>query len=398
MLARHLNKYLKKYARQYPIISINGPRQSGKSTLAKIAFPNYRYISLEDPDHRNFAINDPRGFLKLYNNHVILDEAQNVPHLFSYLQTHVDARSSTGQFVLTGSQQFLLNQKISQTLAGRVALVRLLPFSLAEVLQRKPRLSWVKENKKTTITKPRYDLNHYLFTGLYPRIYDKNLDPTQFYRDYIDTYLSKDLREFTNIGDLHKFSIFLHALAARSGQRLNLTSLGNDIGVSHVTVNRWISILEASYIIQLVAPHFKNFNKRLVKTPKFYFLDTGLLCYLLKVRSVDDMVYHPARGQIFETFVFTEIYKSFANQNQDAPVYFWQDKSGNEIDFLLDLGKELIPIEAKSAQTIDDSFFKNLYYWFNLQKNTKKNGFLTYGGDDAQIRNGTKIVPWYEIS
>jgi uncharacterized protein len=396
MIKRQLTNKLKELATKYPVVSVVGPRQSGKSTLAKTVFPDYKYISLEDLDYRENAERDPRGFLEIYNNKIIFDEIQHVPSLFSYLQTHVDKNNST-QFILTGSQQFTLNAKISQTLTGRTAILRLLPFSLAELLQRKSQTCW-HEGKIINNEMPLDKLNKYLFSGFYPRIYDKKLDPLQFMRDYVDTYVTKDLRDLTNIENLSKFKNFLRLLAARSGQRINLTSLGNDSGVSHTTISNWLSILEASFIIHILPPHFKNFNKRIVKTPKLYFLDTALLCYLLKIQSLDDLNYHPYIGQIFETFIFSELYKTFSHRNEEISLYFWQDQSGNEVDFIVDLGKKLLPIEVKSGKTINSDFLKNLNYWLDLQDDPEQKGYLIYGGNERQKRHNVEILPWYDVS
>ena len=397
MLVRHLAKTLKQAAAQYPIVTLTGPRQAGKSTLTKIVFPKYRYISLEDPDIRQFAESDPRAFLQVYSRHVIFDEIQRVPELFSYLQTQVDADNESGRFILTGSQQFLLNSKISQTLAGRTALLKLLPFSLAELLAVSPQICWQKK-KLMNRNVPDKSLYQFLYEGLYPRLHDKALNPKQFYRDYVDTYVTRDLQSLLQVGDLRKFQIFLRLLAGRVGQRVNLTALGNDTGVSHSTISHWLSVLEASYIIYVLPPHFANFNKRLVKSPKIYFFDTGLLCYLLRIQSADDLIYHPSIGSIFESFIFSEIYKNFIHQGEEAPLYFWQDRTGNEIDLLIDQGRKLLPIEIKSAKTIHSQFLEHINNWLKLKDNPQDVGFLVYGGDEWQKRNGIQILPWYAVS
>ena len=397
MIPRHLLKQLLALARKYPIVTLLGPRQSGKTILTQLAFPNYQYVSLEDLDQREFALHDPRGFLEKYNRRVILDEIQRVPSLFSYLQTQVDMNPEAARFILTGSHQFQLNEKISQTLTGRTVILKLFPFSLAEICRRVPQLYWVS-GKLTKSLEPSHTLYYYLFHGFYPRIYDKKLPPRQFYRDYLETYVTREVRELVNIGDLSKFDTFLRLLAGRTGQRVNLTSLGNDAGLSHPTIKKWLSILEASYVIHLLLPHFENFHKRLMKSPKIYFLDTGLLCYLLRIQSVDDLYHHPYLGAIFESFVFSEIYKTFSHQSEEAPLYFWQDRVGHEIDLLIDQGRVLFPIEIKASKTLIASFFKYIQSWFDLPGNKQKEGCLVYGGNEWMKRKTIQIIPWYGIS
>ncbi len=302
-LERNLSKHLLGYLKKYPIVTVTGPRQSGKTTLAKRTCKGYRYISLEDPDNLSFAVEDPRGFLETYSNRVIFDEVQQAPHLFSYLQGEVDENPDPGRFILTGSQQFLLNEKISQTLAGRAARLTLLPLSFSELMQRASQTLW-HTGKMTQHSSPKFDLYSTLFFGLYPRVYEYELDPIQFFRDYISTYVTKDLQQLIHIGDLRAFQSFLRMLAGRCGQKVNLTSLGNDLGISHTTIRRWLSVLEASYIIALLEPYYNNFNKRLVKAPKVYFLDTGLLCALLRVKNPEELRFHPQIGGIFRNFHF----------------------------------------------------------------------------------------------
>ena len=397
MYKKQLSTELKNSAKYYPIVSVTGPRQSGKTTLIQNSFPNYKYLSLEDPDNLEFAETDPKGFLQTYSAQVIFDEIQHVPKLFSYLQTMVDKNNKPGQFILSGSQQFLLNAKISQTLAGRTAILKLLPLSMAELMARKSQTLW--HSGKTTKTQPPlFSLYEALFKGMYPRVYASNIPAAKFYRDYIDTYVTRDVRTLLNVGDLRQFKTFLQLLAARCGQRVNLTSLGNDTGVDHTTVKRWLSVLEASYIIFLIQPHFNNFNKKLIKSPKIYFFDTGLLCSLLRITNVEELRRHAIIGGIFESFVFAELYKYFSHNNNEVPLYFWQDKTGNEVDFLMEFATKVLPIEVKSAQTITQSFFKNLNYWLELLGNKEQNGYLVYGGDEWQQRSNTTIVPWYGIS
>lgn len=397
MIKRFLEKRLKKLSEQYPIVTITGPRQSGKTTLTKSAFPKYRYISLEDPDNRNFAEKDPRGFLNEYSSEVIFDEIQRAPDLFSYLQTAVDKAPIAGRFILTGSQQFLLNEKVSQSLSGRTALLCLLPFSLAELTGRKQQGFW-DNNQPTEIPPGQKNIFETMHAGFYPRIHDRNLEPQQWYRDYFETYITKDARSVHDIGDLNAFEQFIRLLAGRSGQILNLTSLGNDSGVSHTTARRWISILETSYIIRLLQPHFKNFNKRLIKSPKIYFLDPGLLCYLLRIPSPKNLPTHPQLGNIFETFATGEVLKWHTHQGLEAPLYYWRDRGGKEIDLILDRGDTLYPIEIKASQTISSGFFENIKQWLALPKNKQTGGALITAGNNFQKRENIQIIPWYGIS
>ncbi len=379
-------------------MTLTGPRQSGKTTLAQETCKGYKYVSLEDPDNLEYATEDPRGFLEAYSDKVIFDEVQQAPQLFSYLQSEVDRNSSPGRFILTGSQQFLLNQKISQTLAGRTARLTLLPLSLSELYQRPYQKLW----HTGTLTKPSpppNSLYDYLFSGFYARIYGYDLDPTQFYRDYVNTYVTRDLQQLLNVGDLRLFQNFLRVLAGRCGQRINLTSLGNDLGVSHSTIRRWISVLEASYIITILQPYYNNHNKRIIKTPKIYFLDTGLLCYLLRVKKSDELRFHPQIGGIFESFAISEMMKTFYHHDQEPPLYFWQELNGREVDVMIDQGQSLLyPIEIKSSQTLSQDQFENLHYWLGLKDNKQEKGNLIYGGSEWQKRKGIQVIPWYGIS
>lgn len=397
-LKRNLSKYLKGYLKKYPIVTITGPRQSGKTTITQKTCKNYKYVSLEEPDNLEYATEDPRGFLEVNSQNVIFDEVQQAPKLFSYLQGEVDRNPQPGRFILTGSQQFLLNQKISQTLAGRIARLTLLPLSLAELCQRNHQELW-HTGSLTKPSLPAKNLYSYLFSGLYPRLYEYDLNPQQFFRDYVDTYVTKDLQQLLHVGDLRSFQNFLRMLAGRCGQKVNLTSLGNDLGVAHTTIKRWLSVLEASYIIILLEPYYKNFNKRLVKSPKVYFLDTGLLCYLLRIKKMEDLQFHSQIGGVFETLVVSELMKSFYHHDQEPPLYFWQERTGQEIDIMIDQGQSLLlPIEIKSSQTLTQKLFGNLHYWLNIKDNPQDKGYLIYGGKEWQKRKNIQVIPWYGIS
>ena len=395
MLKRTLEKKLIAAAKQYPVVTLTGPRQSGKTTLVRMTFPDYEYVSLEEPDHRTFALEDPRGFLSQFPDMVILDEIQRTPELFSYIQTIVDVKDISGQFILTGSQNFLLLQKVSQSLAGRCAILHLLPFSLSEIRQRQPLSVDIigrhlpKRNRCLD-----EDLATVLVNGFYPRIHDKRLSPFEWLSNYYQTYIERDVRDVLNVGDLETFSRFVRLCAGRNGQLLNLSSLANDCGVTHTTSKRWISILETGFIIFLLRPHFKNFSKRLIKSPKLYFLDTGLLSYLLKIRSAEDFRMHALYGSIFETYVISELLKNYLNRGEEHPIYFWRDSTGNEIDVLIDQGDELTPLEIKAGQTVNPDFFKGIQSWKKLTKNIDQPSALVYGGDRSHIRSGTHVYPW----
>lgn len=397
MIKRHLEKILKRLATKYPVVTLTGPRQSGKATLAREAFPEYAYVSLEEPDTRDFAIEDPRNFLSQYSRNVIIDEVQRAPEIFSYLQADVDRDKSCGRFILTGSQNFALNEKISQSLAGRTSILKLLPFSLSELFSRKPNMYW-HGGVNERVTRPPAELFETIFTGFYPSVHDMRLEPDRWYREYFETYASRDVRNMLNIGDLKSFEIFMRLLAGRTGQPVNFTSLGDDAGVSHTTARRWLSILEASYLIHILPPFFRNFGKRQIKTPKIYFLDCGFLCSLLRIRSPEDIISHPLRGAIFETFVFGEIHKCFYNLGEDSPIYFWRGLSGVEIDLLIDSGKMILPVEIKSGQTMTDDFFKNLKEWSKFSQTRVSKAVLVYGGNEYQKRGDVNVVPWYGVS
>jgi len=392
LLERHISIKILNLAKTAPVITITGPRQSGKTTLARYLFPNHDYISLEDPDNRRFALDDPRGFLSQFKTGVILDEVQKTPELFSYIQTIVDHHSDPGKFILTGSQNFLLMKSISQSLAGRTAIFHLLPFSFSELYKKKGVDLY---RPKIVDTSSKRNLDTVIFEGFFPRIHDKKLLPGDWLADYMQTYVERDVRDVLKIGDLDNFRRFIALCAGRSGQILDMVSLGNDCGISHSTVKRWLSVLQTSFHIFLLKPHHKNFNKRIIKGPKLYFFDTGLLCYLLRIRKQEELINHPAKGAIFETFIISEYYKKFLNNKMQPDLYFWRDSSGNEIDLIIENGDRLIPIEIKSGQTFNRSFLKNLNYWCELYG--KPESFLFYGGDKSFQYKKTTVFSWHEI-
>ena len=379
-IKRNLEAHLAYIATKYPVVTLTGPRQSGKSTLVKHTFPDKKYISCEDPDIQLFANQDPRGFLNTYKN-AIIDEAQKAPEIFSYIQTIVDEKDETGQFILTGSSDFLLFEKITQSLAGRTAILRLLPFSINEIHN----------------TKKFKDYEDYLFQGFYPRTYKMDIPPAYFFPDYVQTYIEKDVRTLRNISNLGLFQLFLKMCAGRTGQLLNLSSLANECGISIPTAKSWISVLEASYIIFLLKPHHKNFNKRLVKMPKLYFYDTGLAAYLLGIQSVSQLQTHYCKGSLFESFIISEIIKQKFNKGKTNNCYFWRDKNGHEIDCLIDNGDLLSPLEIKSGRTITKEYFKGLNYFSNLAHNQTSHPYIIFGGDNNQSRTNTDIISWSNL-
>ena len=385
---------MRKLVAQFPVVTLTGPRQSGKTTLVQTVFPAYEYVSLESPEQRNFALVDPVGFLKQFNGPVILDEVQRAPDLFSYIQILVDKVGSPGQFILTGSQNFLLLSKISQSLAGRTAVLHLLPFSHSELTGRKmPDLTKAGSPiRRKTLSGG--DLFETLYTGGYPRIHDRRIDPQDWLLNYYRTYIERDVREIINVGDLDAFARFVGLCAGRTGQLLDLTSLGNDCGVSHSTARRWISILETSFIVKLLRPHHRNFSKRLIKSPKLYFLDTGLLCLLLRIRTPGDLRLHPVRGAIFESWVVSEAVKNFMHRGQEPDVYFWRDSTGHEVDLIVEMGSDLIAVEIKSGQTCSSDFLNGLKYWRNLPGNEDAPAALVYGGDESYMREGMAVMSW----
>lgn len=362
-----------------PIISITGPRQSGKTTLSKQCFPKYDYVNLESPDTLEEARSDPRAFLTRFKHGLIIDEAQVFPELFSYIQEISDKSGKPGEYIITGSQNFLLSAKISQSLAGRVFVTHLLPLSFAEL-------------KKTAYWTNNY--NEFIFKGFYPRLYDKNIPPNLFYPSYIQTYTERDVRQIINVSDLYTFQKFLRLTAGRVGQLLNYSEIAVDLGKDVKTVKSWFSILETSFIVFFLQPHHKNFNKRLVKSPKLYFYDTGLVCNLLGIKKPEEIEQHWAKGSLFENMVITDIVKNYMNMAQQPPTYFWRDNTGNELDCIIDEGKTVKSIEIKSGTTINTGFLKGLNYYNSLSNGKPQNSFLVYGGNKQIQRKEAKILSW----
>ncbi len=379
MIKRTLSENLLRSVKTMPVIAITGPRQSGKTTLVKDTFADYPYVTLEDLEIRQFARSDPKGFLMQYPDSVILDEIQHAPDLFSYIQIIVDEKKTNGLFIITGSQNFSFLANISQSLAGRVALYELLPFSYQEL-------------QHTSFKMDHYE--EYIFKGFYPRIYDHDLSPTEWLSSYIKTYIERDVRQIINIGDLSVFQQFLKICAGRTGRVVNFSSIGNELGLSYHTVKKWLSILEATYIIFLLPPYYRNFNKRITKSPKLYFYDPGLSAFLLNIRTVDQINTHYLKGELFETFILSEIKKQIVHHGKDIPLYFWRDHNRNEVDCVYQTGNDLIGIGIKSGRTIQKRFFNGLTYWKKLTGTHAKNLFLIYGGDEMQSRTYGNVINW----
>ena len=377
MIARDMTGKALALSRQYPFVVITGPRQSGKTTLAKTAFPDYRKVSLEDIDNRMFASQDPRGFISTYPDKTIIDEVQRVPTLLSYLQTHCDDVGKEGMYILTGSQNMQLMEAVDQSLAGRVGLLHLLPFSKSEM--------------ESGGILPQ-SIDEKLLCGCYPRLFDKKIAPDDYYPAYISTYVERDLRNLKDINDLGKFVRFLKLCAARVGQLLNKSSLANDCGISAPTADSWLSILESSYILFLLKPDHKNYSKRLVKSPKLYFYDTGLACSLLEIKTPAQMNTHYLRGNLFENMVISDFMKNDYNKGIIEPsVSFWRDSIGNEVDLIHRDGDREDAYEIKSAETFNESFLKGLKYWSRLAGPDASKLHLIYGGKAPMMRSDASV-------
>ncbi|MBC9868476.1 MAG: DUF4143 domain-containing protein [Opitutae bacterium] len=383
MVPRAADKMCVKLAETFPVVAITGPRQSGKTTLAQTTFPNKQYVSLEDPDVREVALSDPRGFLSALIDGAIIDEVQRAPKLFSYLQGIIDKDRSNGRFILTGSHQFLLDQQISQSLAGRAGYLKLLPLSYRETRHG----TGIKLNS-----------NEMLWNGFFPSTAIHGADPRLWFGAYVQTYLERDVRQLINVRDLSSFQTFLRLCAGRTGSLLDIGALCNEASVDYKTAKRWLSVLEASYVIHLLKPYHSNYRKRLIKTPKLYFLDTGLVSWLLGIKEHSQLEQHPLRGHVFETLVFSEVLKYQYNQAEPSNLFFWRDSHKNEIDFLLDRGLSRLAIEVKSGQTLNASFFAGLDYWKRLDPGRNDETLLIYSGDEVINRyGGHTIANWRNL-
>ena len=375
---RTIEKYIKSISNQYEVITITGPRQSGKTTLARSLFKKKDYVNLENPKERAFAIEDPERFLNQYPNGLILDEVQRAPDLLSYIQVIVDEKKQKNMYILTGSQQFNLLKSINQSLAGRTAMISLLPYSLSELIK--------NYYKKT----PSYD--ELILKGFYPKLHEENIEPETFMRDYIQTYVERDLRELSELKNLHLFQKFLKLCAGRVGQILNYQNIGDDLGLSHNTIREWISIHEASYIIHLLPPFHANIKKQLIKSPKIYFYDTGLACYLLDIENTKQLSSHPLRGNLFENMVVSDLLKYRYNLGKKHNLYFYRDSSKKEIDLIYKIAQHTIPIEIKSGETISQDYFKNLIYFEKLFPDLPYGKAIVYAGNTEQDRSQAFIT------
>lgn len=380
LLTRTAEKELRTLAGQFKAVAVIGPRQSGKTTLVRMAFPDKAYVSLENPDTRRFAIEDPRGFIAGYPDGAILDEIQRTPDIFSYLQQVLDENKGKGRFIITGSNNFLLQENISQSLAGRVGYLYLLPLSINE------------------LPKHKLSVNEQIHKGFYPAIYEQEgqTEVGKYYLNYIRTYIERDVRLIRNVTDLYTFERFLRLCAGRTGQLLNMNSLAVETGVDNKTIGAWLSVLEASFVVFRLQPYHKNYNKRIVKMPKLYFYDTGVASALLGIENPAQLALHPFRGGLFENMIIVDFLKSRYNKGNPNNLYFWRDSLGTEIDLLVEKANSLLPIEIKSGQTITDDYFKSMSAWLRISGMEK--GWVIYAGDEKQVRsNGITVLPLNEM-
>lgn len=383
MISRQILSKILSLKEKFPIIAVTGPRQSGKTTLLKAAFPDYTYVSLEDPDVRDFALNDPKGFLKIYKEKVIFDEVQRTPLLFSYLQTIVDETRQMGQFILSGSQNFQLLRNITQSLAGRVALFKLLPFDFSELST---------ENLLSS------NYTEAAFKGFYPALFDRNISSSDFYLNYLETYVERDITELIQLRETQQFRLFLGLCASRVGQLINLSSLANECNISQPTAKSWLAILESSYIVFQLQPYFKNFGKRIVKSPKIYFYDTGLLCYLLSIKDSASLTLNSLKGNILENLVIAEMKKQNNHQYLHHDFYFWRDSNGREVDLVIPGATGMNIYEIKASETIISKQLKGLNYFQEMAKESVLSKTVIYGGNESQQRSDFNVTAWQEIS
>jgi hypothetical protein len=379
---RLLNPKILELAKKFPVISIMGPRQSGKTTLAKMSFPKYKYFNLEDPLTIEMVTKDPRAFIKNSAHGIIIDEVQKFPELLSYIQIYVDENTSRGKIVITGSENLLLSEKISQSLAGRVAIFTLLPLALKEL-----KTSYLKE--KTT--------EEIMLNGFYPAVYSEKINPSQYFSNYMATYIERDVRQIKNIGNLSLFRKFVISLASRVGNVLNIESLTNDLGIDNKTILSWLSILEATYIIFRLSPFFQNYGKRLIKQNKLYFYDTGLVAYLLGIKTGKELNVSPIKGQLFENLVVAELYKTKFNSYSMLDFYFWRDSNQVEVDILTYQGEKILPIEIKSSQTYSSEFIRAINLWEAYTTYKVENKLVIYDGKDEFDILGCRVINWRNI-
>lgn len=382
-IRRQAETVLLERAKAYSVVTVLGPRQSGKTTLCRIAFPDKPYVNLEQPDVREFAQQDPKAFLDQYLDGAVLDEIQNVPSLLSWIQVLTDSDPRAGRFVLTGSHQLQLSAQLTQSLAGRTAVIELLPLSLSELISQN-----VSMPTDGTV-------DQWMLQGGYPRIHAQQMSPEVMLSDYFATYVERDVRQLINLRHLREFGQCVRLLAGRTGQLLNQSSLGNEVGVSSNTITQWLSILEASFVVFTLAPWSANLGKRLVKSPKVYFYDVGLACWLLGIKTVEQLQYHPLRGALFENLVVLEVMKAQRNQGLREPLYFFRDSNGLEVDLLLERAEGLVLVEIKASQTVAAPLFKGLRTVSALLGERVKKQYLVYGGDALQERTGVQVLPFH---
>ena len=395
MYRRHLASALERAVSTMPVVVLTGPRQSGKTTLARHALPEHGYISLERPDHRQRAVADPMGFLEALDDRVIIDEVQRAPELLSWIQGRVDEDPSPGRYVLTGSQNLLLMQQVSQSLAGRSAILQLLPLTMAELHDREAWVPDALDQVARGSAAPSVGLWETVWAGFYPRIHDQGLDAGEWLADYRRTYVERDVRDVLRIMDLDAFDRFLCLAAARTGQELNLSELAADAGITQPTAKQWLTALRIGFIVTLLPPHHVAYRKRLRKRPKLHFLDTGLACHLLGVREPETLAAHPLRGALFESYVVGELVKAFWNLRRDAPLFHWRDARGHEVDVLIELGESVVPLEVKSGMTVPPDAVSALRRWTSLPGNPNEGGVLVHGGAERFRLHGCAVLPWH---
>jgi len=383
MIKRHISTQIDRLKKGFPVLAITGPRQSGKTTLIKEIFSDYEYLNLENPEILALVENDPAGFMRSHKNKVIIDEVQRVPQLFSYIQTIVDEQKVMGNFIISGSENLLLSEKINQSLAGRAAYIHLYPLSHKELVE-------AEKDKK--------DVYQQIFTGSYPAIYDRKVTPIDYYNQYLATYVERDMKQLSNIANLSLFRKFLALLAGRTGQLVNLSSLANDVGVSVATIENWISLLEASFLVIRLQPYHQNYGKRHIKSPKLYFTDTGVACRLLGISSAQELQKHYLIGGLFENFIIMEIKKHIANHISSSQLYFFRDSNGNEVDVIIDSGLKQIPVEIKVGGTFSKDFTKGIEYWQNLtmtkEDDSFEPGFVVYTGQQKHEGKNYSLLQW----
>ncbi len=380
MINRSITNAIKEASQKIGVISLMGPRQSGKTTLTKTLFPQYAYYNLEDIRLRERVMADPHTFLNEHMHGVIIDEVQKYPEILSYIQVSIDEHYSPARFVITGSENLLLSEKVSQSLAGRVAIFELLPLSIEEL-----------SNHQLL-----HNVYEQLLYGFYPRLYDQKLRPADIYPDYISTYVERDIRQIKNIGNLSNFQRFLQLAAGRVGQLLNVSGLASDVGVDYKTIDSWISILEATYITVRLQPYYENYGKRIIKSSKLYFYDTGLLCYLLGIDTIDELKNHFAIGSIFENMVVSDLYKQIKNIKSSSHLYFWRDREGSEVDSIIKNGQDVYPVEIKLGSSFSADYIKGIYTWHTLAEQNHT-GTIVYTGNNMNIQN-IEFVNWQNMN